>query len=188
MARRGVKATSLSLQIGSNRTLVKDLLEKNRDVQVSTLAKLAGALDVPFEELLERRRVPIAGHIGAGGVVLFEPFDGETAESYVIRPPGISGDIVALIVRGDSMLPKYQDGDIIYIQKVCEGVLPDYIGSDCAVHTADGATYIKQLDFGSAPGLYTLRSLNAADMRDVQVVWATPVLFIMPRRAREMIE
>jgi hypothetical protein len=31
-------------------------------------------------------------------------------------------------------------------------------------------------------GVYTLRSLNAEDMTDVEVVWASPVLFVMPKQ------
>ena len=33
-----------------------------------------------------------------------------------------------------------------------------------------------------APGRFTLRSLNAADMENVEVIWAAPVLFVMPKR------
>src|SRR5574343_1270532 len=184
MKRKGVAPTTLSLQVGTSKTLVKDLLEKTGDVKVSTLVKLASALEVDVDELLARPRVPIAGHIGAGGVVVFEDYDGEVADSFVMRPPGVSGDLIALMVLGTSMLPKYRDGDIIYSQRNHDGVLPEDIGEDCAVRTADGGTYVKQLAYGSGPGKYTLLSLNADEMPDVAIQWATPVLFIMPNRAR----
>ena len=66
MERKGIRPTTLSLKVGSNRTLVKDLLEKTSDINVSTLNKLAGALDVPLMELLSAPRVPVVGYIGAG--------------------------------------------------------------------------------------------------------------------------
>lgn len=187
MEAKGLKPTTLSLRVGKSRTLVSEVLGGNGDVKLSTLQRLAGALDVDIDVLLRRPRVPIAGYIGAGGHVIFEEY-GETLEPdrTVLRPPGVSGKLVALLVRGESMLPKYRDGDIIYIQRDHEGLLAEYIGEDCAVRLVSGETYIKQLAFGSAEGLYTLRSLNAADMIDVQVEWATPVLFIMPARARLM--
>lgn len=187
MKARGIKPTTLSLMIGRSKTLVKELLEKNDDVKLSTLQKLAGALDVDLDVLLRRPRVPIVGYIGAGGHVIFEEY-GETLDPdrTVLRPPGISGKLVALVVRGDSMLPKYRDGDIIYIQRDHPGVLAEYIGEDCAVRLETGETYIKQLAYGSGESLFTLRSLNAADMVDVAIEWATPVLFIMPARARGM--
>jgi repressor LexA len=101
----------------------------------------------------------------------------------------VSGKLVALIVEGSSMLPIYSDGDIIYIPRShWEGVLEDDIGDDCAVRLKSGETYVKQLVRGSAPDRWTLRSLNAPDMENVELEWATRVLFIMPRRSREMLD
>lgn len=188
MERKGVKPTTLSLRVGNSKTLVADLLAKTDDVKIGTLARLANALDTDIEELLSQPWVPIGGYIGAGGEVIFEDFGETSADEHlrVPRAPGISGPLVALIVRGDSMLPKYKDGDIIYIQRQHDGVLAHYVGEDCAVRLASGETYIKQLAYGSKPGWYSLRSLNAAEMVDVEIEWATPVMFIMPRRAREL--
>lgn len=184
MTRGKVKPTTLSLKVGTNRTLVKDLLEKGRDVQLGTLTKLAGALNVELSDLLAAPRVTVAGYIGAGGEIIFEDLGNEDT---VIRPPGISGTLVALVVRGSSMLPKYKDGDIIYIQRQHDGCLPDYIGEDCAIRLASGETYIKQLMHGSSEERFTLVSLNAPPMVDVEVEWATPVLFIMPARSRNLL-
>lgn len=52
MERNKVKPTTLSLKVGTNRTLVKDLLEKTGDVSLGTLTKLADALKVPVSDLL----------------------------------------------------------------------------------------------------------------------------------------
>jgi repressor LexA len=191
MERKKVKPTTLSQRVGTSKTLVKDLLTKTGDVQFSTLRKLAGALDVDLGDLLALPRVPIVGKIGAGGSVIFlavrEEDHIEEAET-VARPPGVSGKLVALVVEGSSMLPKYRDGDILYIQRTHEGVIEDDIGDDCAVRLTTGETYVKQLVRGSEPGRWTLRSLNAPDMENVEVEWATRVLFIMPRRSREMLD
>lgn len=183
MERKGVKPTTLSLRIGSNRSLVKDLLERTNDIQIGTLTKLAGVLDVPLSDLLTGPRVPIAGYIGAGGEVIFEEV---ASEETVLRPPGVSGKLIALVVRGTSMFPKYNDGDIIYIQRDHQGVLREDIGDDCAVRLKSGETYIKQLMLGSEDGRFTLLSLNAPPMENVEVEWATRVLFIMPARSRHL--
>lgn len=191
MKRKGVKPTTLSQRVGTSKTLVKDLLTKTGDVQLSTLRKLAGALDVELGDLLALPRVPIVGKIGAGGSVAFLPFRDEDhleLDESVPRPPGVSGKLIALIVEGSSMLPKYSDGDIIYIQRTQEGVPEGDIGDDCAVRLKSGETYVKQLVRGSEPGRFTLRSLNAPDMENVEIEWATRVLFIMPRRSREMLD
>ena len=191
MKRKKVKPTTLSQRIGSSKTLVADLLTKTQDVQFGTLRKLAGALDVELADLLALPRVPIVGKIGAGGSVVFlAPREEEHLEpgETVLRPPGITGKLVALEVEGSSMLPKYKDGDILYIQRNHDGVLEDDIGDDCAVRLKTGETYVKQLVRGSEPERFTLRSLNAPDMENVEVEWATRVLFIMPRRSREMVD
>lgn len=191
MGKKNVKPTTLSQRIGPSKTLVKDLLTKTSDVQLSTLRKLAGALNVELGDLLALPRVPIVGKIGAGGSVAFVALqEDEQAdiEDTVLRPPGVSGKLVALIVEGSSMLPKYSDGDIIYIQREHDGILESDIGDDCAVRLKSGETYVKQLVRGSEPGRFTLRSLNAPDMENVEVEWATRVLFIMPRRSREMLD
>lgn len=182
MDRDGVKPTTLSLKVGTNRTLVKNLLESTGDIHLGTLTKLAGALNVQLADLLSAPRVPIGGRIGAGGSIIFdEPdADGET----VSRPPNVSGELVALMVDGSSMLPKYREGDIIYIRRDHDGVLPDDIGDDCAVRLPNGETFIKQLIQGSEAGRFTLLSLNAPPMENVEVQWATRVLFIMPARSR----
>lgn len=88
------------------------------------------------------------------------------------------------MVRGDSMLPKYSDGDIIYISRQCDGVLPSYLGKDCAVLLSTGESYLKQIISGNEPGRFTLLSLNAPPIENVEIVWATPVAFIMPAHSR----
>lgn len=183
MVKKGYKPTSLSLAVGDNRTLVKSILERNGDIKIGTLSKIASVLDVSLDTLLAAPRVPIVGYIGAGGTIVFEEFHSDDSAP---RPPAISGDLEALIVRGDSMLPKYKDGDIIYIQKQCDGLVEDYLGEDCAVRLVTGETYIKQLMRGSEQGRFTLFSLNAPPMENLEVEWATPVAFILPARSRQL--
>lgn len=131
-------------------------------------------------------RVPVLGKIGAGGQVLFATDFAEEGElPSVPRPPLVIGRLMALEVVGSSMLPKYEAGDVVYVRRDHEGVLPTYLGKYCAVRTADGGTFLKILATGNDPEHYTLRSLNAEDMIDVEIEWASPVLFVMPKQADE---
>jgi phage repressor protein C with HTH and peptisase S24 domain len=190
MERKGMKPTTLSQMASANKskTLVSDIM-KGGDVKVGTLVRLASILDVDVHELLLMPRVPIVGRIGAGGSVAWMDIGEEIDPDWtVLRPPGITGKLVALMVDGSSMLPKYKDGDIIYIQRNHDGVLEHYIGEDCAVRLVSGETYIKQLVRGSQEGRFTLRSLNAPDMENVEVEWATLVIFIMPAKSRSLFE
>ncbi|WP_072379979.1 LexA family transcriptional regulator [Novosphingobium sp. NDB2Meth1] len=179
MERKGFSRRSLSSAAGLSQTAVRDVLDRTENPGIGTLHRIAEALQVPFEQISGTDGVPLVGHIGAGGSVAY--FRDDEEFEMVPRPPLAPGPLVALVVRGESMLPKYEAGDIVFIRRDHDGVLPQYIGRYCAVHLADNGTYLKQLAPGSEPGKYTLRSLNAADMENVEVVWASPVLYVKPR-------
>jgi repressor LexA len=182
MKRKGYARTGkkLARQAGLGETVVRDILEKGVEPRVGTLIKIADALEIPAASLFGTQ-VPVLGKIGAGGCVLFEQTD---EPELVDRPPGAAGRLMALKVTGDSMFPVYRDGDIIYVARDHEGVLPEYIGEECACHTVEGGTFLKTLTLGSQVQRYTLRSFNAPDMENVELIWATPVLFVMRNRKR----
>lgn len=191
MAEKGFSRRSLSKAAELSESAVRDLLTRVDNPGIGTLRRIAEALEMPVDMLTGSAiMVPVLGKIGAGGEVLFDlnP-DDELADQESIRmvprPPMAVGRLMALEVMGASMLPKYESGDIIYVRRDHDGVLPTYIGKHCAVRTAEGGTYLKILAHGSRPGVYTLRSLNAPDMEDIEVVWASPVQFVMPNGAME---
>jgi SOS-response transcriptional repressor LexA len=181
MDRVGIKRKPLAQRSGLGETAIRDLFNPERKfVRADTLVKLAEYFETTVDELSGREPVPLLGNIGAGGAILF--LEDEEPE-IVPRPAFTPGKLMALRVVGDSMLPRYDDGDVIYVRRDHEGVLPEYLGDYCAVHTSDGGTYLKILSPGTQSGRYTLRSLNATDMENVEVVWASPVEGVLPRRA-----
>ncbi|USI71638.1 S24 family peptidase [Sphingomonas morindae] len=185
MEKKGIKAKPLAQQAGLGETAVRDILEaRSSDVRVGTLRKLATTLDTSIEELMGTSDVPLSGRVGAGGSVIFEE-NGHSDRAP--RPAGIGGELEALEVIGDSMLPRYSSGDIVYISRTHDGVKEEYLGEYCAARLASGETYIKLLARGSRPGYFTLRSLNAADMEDVELDWASPIISVLPRYARKML-
>lgn len=189
MKAKGFSRRSLSKAADLSEGAVRDLLTRTDNPGISTLKSVAEALDLPFDRLTgELAQVPVLGKIGAGGQVMFhvEP-DNELAlydYDFVPRPPLTPGKLMALEVVGSSMLPKYEDGEIIYVRRDHDGVMPEYLGRYCAIRTADGSTFLKILAAGSEPSRYTLRSLNAPDMENVEIVWASPVLFVMPKQPK----
>lgn len=185
MVEKGFSRRSLSKAADLSESAVRDLLTRTDNPGIGTLRRIAEALEMPVDRLTGSAiMVPVLGNIGAGGEVLFST-DPETeladydAFPKVPRPPLVVGRLMALRVTGSSMLPKYEDGDVIYVRRDHDGILPQYLNRYCAVRTADGGTYLKILAPGSAAGRYTLRSLNAPDMENVEVLWASPVLFVM---------
>lgn len=128
--------------------------------------------------------VPVVGYVGAGAEVLAidDHAKGDGFEQ-IEAPPGMLNGI-ALIVRGDSMIPKYDDGDVIFIEKTMYSV-DTLIGETCYIQLADGRTYLKKLQYGSRPGLYTLMSYNAPPILDTPIERAYPIAYIKPKRRNQ---
>ena len=84
--------------------------------------------DVHPINALHRQRVPMLGSVAAG-----EPIYDEEVGVYVDSPMDCDA---ALTVRGDSMVPTYQDGDIVYIK--CRPDVPE--GAVAVVFLDDEAT------------------------------------------------
>lgn len=119
--------------------------------------------------------VKLAGFIGAGQEVY--QFD-EDGAGYVEAPPNAAKHTEAVEVRGDSMLPLYEDGTVLYYSKQ---LAPEtVIGKRVIVRLEDERVLVKTLRRGSARGLWTLVSLNAPDIEDVAVQWAAPIDWIKP--------
>lgn len=178
---KGIKAKPLSQRAGLGDTAVRDIFEREgADMKVGTLHALAAVLDVTLDDIVGASAVTIVGRIGAGGNVIYS--EGELGDAP--RPPGLTIKVEALEVEGSSMLPRYSSGDVVYIAREHDGAKEEDIGEFCAVRLTTGETYVKQLAHGSRPGFYTLRSLNAEDIVDVEIEWATPIVFVLPRAAR----
>ena len=190
MKAKGFSRRSLSSAAELSESAVRDLLDRVGNPGIATLEKIAHALEMPLDALTgEPATVPVLGNIGAGGAILFSvdpdrELNGDEDIETAPRPPLTAGRLMVLKVVGASMLPKYEDGELIYVRRDHNGILPEYLGRYCAVRTTDGGTFLKILAAGSEPGRYTLRSLNAPDMENVEVEWASPVLFVMPRQPR----
>jgi phage repressor protein C with HTH and peptisase S24 domain len=122
------------------------------------------------------RTVLLNGFVGAGQEVY--QFD-EGGAGYVEAPPGASASTEAVEVKGNSMLPLYEDGTILYYSKQ---LAPDgMVGKRCVVRLEDQRVLVKSIRRGSERGLYTLVSLNAPDIEDVALQWAAPIDWIKPR-------
>ena len=103
-------------------------------------------VDVPAVGSLPRD-IPVYG-VAVGGSDGDFQFNG-TAIDYVRRPPGIAHatGVFAVYVTGDSMSPRYEEGDLVFVHpgrqpKIGDDVIVEMFGSD--VEPA-GNCYIKKL-------------------------------------------
>lgn len=123
--------------------------------------------------------VPLKGYIGAGQTVI-SVSDGDP-DATVDAPAERNDQTVAAIVRGDSMMPAFRDGWLIYWSKQLPPA--DMLNQLCVAQLATGEIYIKVLKRGSRAGLWTLQSFNATtgDIEDRVVSWVAPIDWIKPR-------
>lgn len=148
-----------------------------RRLTADYIVRAADAFGVtPSDIIGKSATVPLVGYVGAGQYV--EAINNGGIDE-VDAPADANPDTVAAIVRGESMLPLFYDGWVLYWSKH----LPpkEMINKLCVVQLANGQILVKYLRPGSQAGLYTLTSTNANDMTDQLVDWAAPIDWIKPR-------
>jgi phage repressor protein C with HTH and peptisase S24 domain len=149
--------------------------------------KYAKAYKVRWEWILEGEGQPYAGgrkpaetthavgYVGAGAeVVPIDDHEPGAGLEEVDIPPGVPANAVLVIVRGDSMYPRYFDNE--YLLYVRDDRPPnEFIGRECVVALEDGRIFVKVLRRGEN-GLFNLESWNAPLIENKAVQWAAPVM------------
>lgn len=140
----------------------------------TTLEKFLGLAEV------SSFTVPIVGYIGAGAEIF--PIDDHMkgdGMDHIPAPPGLVNGI-ALIVKGESMWPRFMDGDVVVLDKT-QLALDSLLGRTCYVQLTDGRCYLKVVQRGTRPGHWSLISHNAPPIEDVIIDRAFPVSWVKPK-------
>lgn len=179
MDRKKFSRRKLSAAAGLSESAVRDVLDRTTNPGILTLQKIARALSISTSSITEGGDVLLMGEISVGGRV--REFAKDQPAVLVDRPPSASEPLIALRVEGDSMLPKYEAGDVIYVENV-SGVDPQtHLGRYCFIELLDGSTYVRKLTRGANSGRYTLQLINSADIEDVEIANAFPIVFVKLR-------
>lgn len=135
--------------------------------------------DLPDALDPNEQEVAIDGLIGAGAQIIDMDLDAEMRQLARIRVPKSWGSVTAYQVRGDSMAPKYEDGDVLCCGGIAQNI-DDLLGKECLVKTADGRLLVKKVFRGNAPNRYHLLSHNpnAEPLFDQELIEARKVDFI----------
>ena len=92
------------------------------------------------------------GRVGAGAAI--EPEHEQVPPEglgEVELPFPIAEETVAFEVSGDSMLPKYENGDIIVVYHEQRHPLSSFYGEEAAVRLKTGERYLKTIERGKSP-------------------------------------
>ncbi|WP_311272211.1 MULTISPECIES: XRE family transcriptional regulator [unclassified Rhizobium] len=137
------------------------------------------ALEGPATNSSGWHAVPLMGYIGAGAEILpeFEQVPPEGLDQIHVPFP-LPDDMMALEVRGDSMLPVYKDGHVLVVYRDQKKPISAFFGDDAAVRTSDGRRFLKTIMRGSP---ITLVSFNAAPIENVSLEWVGEIFAVIPR-------
>src|ERR1700688_832044 len=136
----------------------------------------------PIIDYLDLNSVPIMGRVGAGAVIKPEheqvPPEGL---GEVELPFPIGEETIAFEVAGDSMLPKYENGDIIVVYRDQRHPVSSFYGEEAAVRLKTGERYLKTIERGKSPTLVNLTSFNAKPISGVKLEWIGEICVTLQR-------
>src|ERR1700674_469023 len=142
----------------------------------------------PIIDYLELNSVPIMGRVGAGATI--EPEHEQVPPEglgEVELPFPIAEETIAFEVIGDSMLPKYENGDVIVVYRDQRHPLSSFYGEEAAVRLKTGERYLKSIERGKSAPLVNLTSFNAKPINGVKLEWIGEICVILPRGQRRFL-
>jgi repressor LexA len=174
LEKTGKSKGGLAQAMGVRAGAVSEILSGIRLIKASEIA--------PIMEYLELNSVPIMGRVGAGASI--EP------ELEQVPPEGLGEvelpfpiveETIAFEVSGDSMLPKYENGDVIVVYREQRYPLSSFYGEEAAVRLKSGERYLKTIGRGSSSSLVNLTSFNAKPINGVKLEWIGEICVTLPR-------
>jgi repressor LexA len=174
LAKPGKTKGGLAAAMGVRPGAVSEILSEARLIKASELT--------PIIDYLELNAVPIMGRVGAGASIGPEleqmPPEGL---GEVELPFPIAEETIAFEVVGDSMLPKYENGDIIVVYRDQRHPLTSFYGEEAAVRLKSGERYLKTIERGKTGHVVNLTSFNAKPITGVKLEWIGEICVTLPR-------
>src|SRR5450631_2440574 len=176
---RGLKKTGkskggLAKAMGVRPGAVSELFSGIRLIKASEIQ--------PIIDYLDLNAVPIMGRVGAGAVI--EPEHEQVPPEglgEVRLPFPIAEETIAFEVSGDSMLPKYENGDIIVVFREQRHPVSSFYGEEAVVRLKTGERYLKTIERGKSAAQVNLTSFNAKPINGVKLEWIGEICLSLPK-------
>jgi len=177
--KRGWTLARAAAEFGMSKGGYVKLERGERRMNADYIHRAAEVFGVPAGALVEDASVPVIGYVGAGAAAHYYA-DADASLEVAPSPPGATPTTVAMVVRGESMAGRADDGDLVYFDQVMDQPGDEMIGRLCACELDDGRVLIKK-PYRNRDGSWDLFSTNAEPIRGVWIVRAARVVWIRPR-------
>ena len=172
LERTGKTKTGLATFLGLRNSAITEILGGQRTIKADELPRIV--------EYLELDRVPIMGRVGAGGDIEPDYEQVVPDELGTVRVPiAMPGELIAFEVKGDSMIPRYDSGDIVVVWAQQKRALETFYGEEAAVRTKDGRRYLKTITQAKRRSVVTLTSWNAKPIENVKLEWIGEIYLVI---------
>jgi repressor LexA len=174
LERTGKSKGGLAEAMGVRPGAVSEILSGIRLIKASEIE--------PIVHYLELNKVPIMGRVG-GGAVIEPDYEQVPPEglAQIELPFPIPEETIAFEVAGDSMLPKYESGDIIVVFKEQRHPVTSFYGEEAAVRLKTGERYLKTIERGKSASQVNLTSFNAKPINGVKLEWIGEICVTLPK-------
>ena len=189
----GKTQRGLAKHMGLDPSRITAILNRSRGIKIAAAVEMADYLETSLDDQVGKFGTAVApgakvsslvvGYVGAGATVLSIDDHEKGSGLYKIEAPQGEGGGVCVVVRGNSMAPRFKDGEHLGYSRE-EGLDPaKCYGRECVVQTKDGRQLVKIVEPGHQAGEVTLVSVNAATPieQNVAVEWVAPVTWVRLR-------
>ena len=168
----GKTKSGLATFMGLRNSAITEILAGDRTIKADEMQRIV--------EYLELDRVPVMGRIGAGGNIEPDYEQVVADELGTVRVPiALPGELIAFEVKGESMRPRYDAGDIVVVWAEQKRATETFYGEEAAVRTRDGRRFLKTITQGKSRAWVTLSSWNAKPIENVKLDWIGEIYLVI---------
>lgn len=180
MADRRISQRELAKRLGVDHSALSLAFRGKRHMKMTEAADLARLLGVPVADVMENagikadeRTIPLKGWIDGHNELHYEDSD-----IRVTSPSPMPEGSFAIQYRTSGTAIEHVDGWTLFVRTPHGGIPAECLNKTCLVKLTDGMQMVAFVKRGYRRGRFNLIFNASQHMNDVELEWATPVMYI----------